>query len=259
MRAVRRSPPLVALLCLAAGGQLMAQAHVGQYEQADIAFGSALYTTYCVVCHGENGDLFPGVNLRSGEFRHAVSDRDLRGILLTGIPGTAMVAGAYEAAELVALVAYLRNMDADIGGVELGDAARGQALFEGKGDCGSCHRVAGQGPRFAPDLSNIGAIRSAATLSRALEDPHGSTLPMNRTVRAVLADGTVINGRRLNEDTYTVQLIDDQERLLSLDKTALREYTILTSGGDLPSYADVFSDEEVADVLAYLRSLKGIN
>ena len=259
MRAVRRSPPFVALLCLAASGQLMAQAHVGQYEQADIAFGSALYTTYCVVCHGENGDLFPGVNLRSGEFRHAVSDRDLRGILLTGIPGTAMVAGAYEAAELVALVAYLRNMDADIGGVELGDAARGQALFEGKGDCGSCHRVAGQGPRFAPDLSNIGAIRSAATLSRALEDPHGSMLPMNRTVRAVLADGTVINGRRLNEDTYTVQLIDDQERLLSLDKTALREYTILTSGGDLPSYADVFSDEEVADVLAYLRSLKGIN
>ena len=237
----------------------MAQAHVGQYEQADIAFGSALYTTYCVVCHGENGDLFPGVNLRSGEFRNAVSDRDLRGILLAGIPGTAMVPGAYEAAELVALVAYLRNMDADIGGVELGDAAMGQALFEGKGDCGSCHRVAGQGPRFAPDLSNIGAIRSAATLSRSLEDPHGSTLPMNRNVRAVLADGTVVNGRRLNEDTYTVQLIDEQERLLSLNKAELREYTILTTGGDLPSYADVFSEEEVADVLAYLRSLKGID
>ena len=230
LRVVRGSSPFVALLCLAASGQLMAQAHVGQYEQADIAYGSALYTTYCVVCHGENGDLFPGVNLRSGVFLHAVSDRDLREILLAGIPGTAMVAGAYEAAELVALVAYLRNMDADLGGVVLGDAARGQALFEGKGDCGSCHRVAGQGPRFAPDLSNIGAIRSAATLSRALEDPHGSTLPMNRTVRAVSADGTVINGRRLNEDTYTVQLIDEQERLLSLDKAVLREYTILTTG-----------------------------
>ena len=74
----------------------------------------------------------------------------------------------------------------------------------------------------------------------------------------VKADGTVINGRRLNEDTYTVQLIAADERLLSLDKADLREYTILTAW-DLPSYADVFSEEEVADLLAYLRSLKGMN
>ena len=246
------------LLSFFASSQLMAQAHVGQYEQADIAYGSALYSTYCVVCHGESGDLFPGVNLRSGVFRHAASDRDLRGILLNGIPGTTMVAGAYEEAELVALVAYLRNMDAEIGGVALGDAARGQALFEGRGDCGSCHRVAGRGPRFAPDLSDIGAVRSAAVLSRALQDPHGSALPMNRAVRAVTADGAVIIGRRFNEDTYSVQLIDEDERLLSLEKADLREYTILESW-DLPSYADVFSDEEVADLLAYLRSLKGMN
>ena len=67
----------------------------------------------------------------------------------------------------------------------------------------------------------------------------------------------MIDGRRLNEDTYSVQLIDDQERLLSLDKSELREYTILTP--QLPSYADVFSEEEAADVRAYLRSLKGMN
>ena len=243
---------------LFASSQLMAQAHVGQYEQADISYGSALYTTYCVVCHGESGDLFPGVNLRSGVFRHAVSDGDLRGILLNGIPGTTMVAGAYEDAELVALIAYLRNMDEAIGGVAPGDAATGQALFEGKGDCGSCHRVAGQGPRLAPDLSDIGAVRSAAVLSRALQDPHGSELPMNRAVRVVTADGAVINGRRLNEDTYSVQLIDEDERLLSLNKSDMSEYTILESW-DLPSYAGVFSDEEVADLLAYLRSLKGMN
>ena len=33
---------LGAVLSLFASGQLMAQAHVGQYEQADIAFGSSL-------------------------------------------------------------------------------------------------------------------------------------------------------------------------------------------------------------------------
>ena len=250
-------PFLGAVLSLVAGGQVMAQTHIGHYEQADIAYGSSLYSTYCVVCHGVTGDMLPNVNLRSGRFRHAASDRDLRGLIRDGIPGTAMIPGAYDGSQLIALVAYLRNMDADAGAVALGDASNGQALFEGKGDCGSCHRVSGQGPRFAPDLSAIGATRTAATLSRALQDPHGSGFAINRSVRAVTADGTVIDGRRLNEDTYSVQLIDDQERLLSLDKSELREYTILTP--QLPSYADVFSEEEGADVRAYLRSLKGMN
>ena len=38
----------------------------------------------------------------------------------------------------------------------------------------------------------------------------------NEFTRAVTRDGETIRGRRLNEDTYTVQLIDSQERLRSL-------------------------------------------
>jgi len=48
-------------------------------------------------------------------------------------------------------------------------------------------------------------------------------LPLNRYVRAVTRDSKVITGRRLNEDTYTVQLIDTEERLVSLIKSDLRE------------------------------------
>ncbi len=81
-------------------------------------------------------------------------------------------------------------------------------------------------------------------------------LPINRPVRAVTTDGKVINGRRLNEDTYTVQLIDDQGRLASLVKADLREYTILTKS-PMPSYKDKLSSAELADVLTYLLSLKG--
>ena len=57
-------------------------------------------------------------------------------------------------------------------------------------------------------------------------------MPINRPVRVVTKDGTVVNGRRLNEDTYTVQLIDEQEQLVSLTKADLREYTILTDVAD---------------------------
>ena len=67
-------------------------------------------------------------------------------------------------------------------------------------------------------------------------------MPINRPVRAVTKDGRSINGRRLNEDTYTVQLIDEQERLVSLTKADLREYTILTAS-PMPSYKDRLTAE----------------
>jgi mono/diheme cytochrome c family protein len=81
-------------------------------------------------------------------------------------------------------------------------------------------------------------------------------LPINRPVRAVTRDGRTIRGRRLNEDTYSVQLIDDQERLVSLMKTDLREYEVGTTS-PMPSFAKTFNGDELANLVAYLLSLKG--
>jgi hypothetical protein len=81
-------------------------------------------------------------------------------------------------------------------------------------------------------------------------------MPINRPVHVVKKDGTTINGRRLNEDTYSLQLIDDRERLHSLLKADLREYTVSTTS-PMPSFKSKLSDDEVADVIAYLLSLKG--
>jgi putative heme-binding domain-containing protein len=197
--------------------------------------------------------------LGSGRFRHAETDRDLTNVIRNGVPGTAMAPSAYTESELGALVAFLRNMSSvNLSAVELGDATRGRALFVGKGNCSSCHRIGAEGPRAAPDLTSIGATRTAATLERSLLDPSVSLLPANRPVRAVMRDGTVVTGRRLNEDTFTVQLIDSNERLVSLDRAAIREYTVGTEAA-MPSYADVFSAAERADLVAYLLSLKGQN
>ena len=80
--------------------------------------------------------------------------------------------------------------------------------------------------------------------------------PINRPVRVVTKDGAIINGRRLNEDTYSLQIIDDHERLHSLVKADLRELTI-SKMSPMPSYKGKLSDDEMGDVLAYLLSLKG--
>ena len=241
-----------------AGAAPAAQEHGVEYARADVERGAQLYSEFCSGCHGSDGDGVAAVNLKSGQLRRASTDQNFRRILTQGVPGTAMPPGDYADADLVALIAYVRNMrDYDGGVVTLGDAARGRAIFEGKGDCARCHRVAGRGSRLGPDLTSIGAVRGAGSLRETLLDPTGSMLPSNRPMRAVTRDGETITGRRLNEDTYTVQIFDARERLVSLDKANLRELTVLKTS-PMPSYAEALGADELADLLAYLVTLKGL-
>lgn len=243
---------------LAAAGPADAQGAFAdhQYTSVDIQAGARVYTAECALCHGRNGDEVDGVDLQRGRFRNARSDEDLREVITTGLTGARMPGFDLRPSELDGIVAYIRA-GFDPGGiaVKVGDAARGRALFEGRGDCASCHRVRGRGPRTAPDLSDIGAIRTPAALQRVLLDPARALLPINRPVRAVTRDGRTIRGRRLNEDTYTVQLIDTEERLVSLIKADLVEYEV----SSLPTMEPTsLSSEEVADVIGYLLSLRGL-
>jgi putative heme-binding domain-containing protein len=116
--------------------------------------------------------------------------------------------------------------------------------------------VKGKGSRRGPDLTAIGTIRPADLIQQSLVDPARGLVPINRPVRAVTKDGQVVSGRRLNEDTFTVQLADEQGRLVSLVKAELREFTVLTESR-MPSYRDKLTAAELDDLLSYLLSLKG--
>src|SRR2546426_7760118 len=145
-RVVRSPIPILASgFWLLASLCILAQEHVGQYSQVDVETGFNLYNSNCITCHGANGDSVAGVNLRSGQFRRASTDSDLNRLIQTGIPGTAMPPGRYSTGELAGLVAYIRSMREFDTRLVRGDAGRGKALFEGKGDCTKCHRVNGKG------------------------------------------------------------------------------------------------------------------
>jgi putative heme-binding domain-containing protein len=136
-----------------------------------------------------------------------------------------------------------------------GDAVRGRALVESSG-CFDCHRIADRGSRLGPNLSEIGRLRTPVRLRQALLAPDEEVVPDNRFVRIVTKDGATITGRLLNQDTISVQLIDPKEQLRSYLRASLREYTIIDKGL-MPSVQGKMTDQQVADVVTYLGSLKG--
>ena len=158
-------------------------------------------------------------------------------------------------AELTGIVAFIRAGFDTSASVRVGNSATGRALFEGKGECSTCHRVAGRGPRPAPDLSDIGIARAPAMLERSVRDPSSALLPINRPVRVVTRDGKTVRGRRLNEDTHTVQIVDDQGRLVSFMKRDVRTLDVATES-TMPAYGTKLSGDEIADLVAYLLTLR---
>src|SRR5688572_15913980 len=169
------------------------------YTPADIENGGLLYQAICTACHGPDGDGVPSINLGSGKFRRGTTDDELVKIILGGIPGTAMPPSSFSESQAGTIVAYLRSLAASAAGAKMipGDANRGKALFEGKGQCLTCHSVAGAGARMAPVLTDIGASRRAVELHRSLVEPSADIRSDARTVRVVMRDGSTITGRLL--------------------------------------------------------------
>ena len=138
-----------------------------------------------------------------------------------------------------------------------GNETSGAAIVAGKGDCQSCHRIFGKGSRLGPDLTDIGSLRKPEQLEASLLDPNAEILPENRFYRVVTRDGTAVTGRLLNLDTFQVMMLDPTEQLRSFSKPDLREHGF-ADGLTMPSYRSTLSRQELADVIAYLLTLKGI-
>jgi len=252
----------VCLLLLAA--MLVFRASLAQEQTSvlsEVDHGRQLFLSNCAVCHGPGGDSIYGVDLGRGKFKTASSDEDLMQILYAGVPGTAMPSFSkdFSQIEMRTIVSYLRYMKSTSGATfSSGDAIRGRAIFEGKGRCLDCHRVRDKGSRVGPNLSEIGSVRRAIELQRSLIDPDAESFSSGRFIRIVTHDGITIIGRLLNQDTFTVQVIDSKEQLQSFNKANLKEYSFIERTL-MPSYRHKLNDQELADLLSYLASLKGID
>jgi putative heme-binding domain-containing protein len=265
-------------LLVATAPSVRAQQH--SYTQAEIDEGRKLYETNCGRCHNDTGDGVTGVELFK-QLRRATADEDVAKIIREGIPGTSMPPHAFLSnAQSLNVVAFLRSMvgvtplprtaaaNAPGRGAALlasGDAGRGKALFEGKGGCVGCHRVNGAGGQTGPDLSAIGRVRpprgfdpggpNVPQIERSILDPNAEIAPVYRVFQVVPRSGATVRGKLLNQDTFSVQVLDSNQNLRSFLKSDLREFGFVPS--PMPAYDGKLTPQELADLLVYLLSLRG--
>ena len=92
-------------------------------------------------------------------------------------------------------------------------------------------------------------------LQASVLDPNESVLPQHWMAKAKSKDGKQIAGLRLNEDTFSVQLIDASGSLISLHKADLAEFEVDRTSG-MPSYEGKIEGEDLENLIAYLASLR---
>ena len=129
-----------------------------------------------------------------------------------------------------------------------------------------CHMVEGKGGRLGPDLTGVGGSRTRDAIIDSVRNPSrrlawGLTestkeFPQEyESVTAVTADGKTITGVTLNEDSFTVQIMDSGEHIHLLEKDKLRSFQKSRESA-MPKYGpDVLSDKEVDDIVAFLASV----
>src|SRR5271155_292631 len=236
--------------------------------------GEFQFRANCAFCHGlgaRGGGRGP--DLTRAQKRHGNSDAELFRTINEGVPGTAMPPnGATQQGvgmtdtEIWQVIAYIRSVQVKTPAQPLGDAARGKQLFYGAAACSTCHMIGGKGGRLGPDLSTTGSARATDYLVDSVRYPsrrlaQGISEAMKEfsqeyeTVKVETADGQKFTGVVLNEDHFTLQMLDLREQLHLFEKDKLRSYE-KSRESLMPAYdQQMLSDKDLQDILAFLLSV----
>jgi cytochrome c oxidase cbb3-type subunit III len=236
--------------------------------------GEYQFRINCALCHGlgaHGGGRGP--DLTRAQKKHTHSDAEMFQVISNGIPGTAMPANGTNGQgvgmtdkEIWQIIAYIRSQEVKAPAKAAGNAGHGRDLFYGDANCSLCHKVEGKGGRVGPELTAVGGSRTREAIIDSVRNPSrrlawGLTeatkeFPQEyESVTVVTADGKEIKGVTLNEDSFSVQILDTSEQIHLLEKDKLRSFQKSRQSA-MPVYgADILSDKDLADIVAYLTSV----
>jgi putative heme-binding domain-containing protein len=220
--------------------------------------GKSHFRINCSLCHGlgaRGGGRGP--DLTHAQKKHGSSDAELFRTIHDGVPGTDMPAAIGSVGvemkdqEIWQVITYLRSIEVKAPPVS-GNPASGKDLFYSVANCSKCHMVEGKGGRLGPDLTDVGSARSVESIVESIRDPSRQLADGYQTVTVVTADGHETKGFIMNEDSFSVQMMDTSERILLLQKDKLRSFK-KSSVSLMPPYnTTVLSDKDLQDIIAYL-------
>src|SRR5712691_764327 len=233
--------------------------------------GEYQFRLNCAFCHGlgaRGGGRGP--DLTRAQKHHGNTDGEIFHNIHDGIAVTAMPAATnggigvgMSDEEIWQVVTYIRSVEKRASAAETGNATHGKELFYGSAACGTCHMVNGKGGRLGPDLSSTGTSRSLEYLAESMRSPSkrlatGLSEPMKdfsqeyETATVVTAEGTKLQGVVLNEDSFTIQMLDTREELNSFEKAKLRSFE-KTRESLMPAYdAKSLPEKDLKDLIAFL-------
>ena len=263
---------LALLVCCIFAPRIFAQEknpYAGDAKMAKL--GEYQFRVNCAFCHGlgaRGGGRGP--DLTRAQKHHGISDDEIFRNIHDGIAGTAMPAATnggigvgMSDEEIWQVITFIRSVEKKASAAETGDAAHGKELFYCSAGCATCHMVNGKGGRLGPDLSSTGASRSLDYLAESMRSPSqrlakGLSEPLKdysqeyETGTVVTADGTKLQGVVLNEDSFTVQMLDTREELRSFEKAKLRSYE-KSRESLMPAYdAKALPEKDLKDLIAFL-------
>jgi putative heme-binding domain-containing protein len=222
---------------------------------SDSAAGRKIFESQCALCHGQTGGGGRGPALNRPKLDKAPDDEALRKFIAQGsgdMPG----AWQLHPDELKDVAAYVRSLGTLPPEALRGDAQRGARIYASSG-CPACHMVGGQGAGFGPELTAIGARRSASFLRQTILKP-ATTLPEDfRYVLVTPATGAAVRGICVNEDSFTIQVRDAGGNYHSFRKAQLRSLRPLEGETPMPSFEGRIGGEALDDLVTYLAGLKG--
>ncbi len=268
----------VAATCLLVSLQVHAQdknPFAGDAQAAKV--GESQFRANCAFCHGlgaRGGGRGP--DLTRAQKKHGNEDADLFRTINEGVPGTAMPPnGATQQgvgmtdAEIWQVITYIRSVQKKAPLQVPGNAVHGKELFYGSAACANCHMMQGKGGRLGPDLTGTGSARSIEFLIDSIRNPsrrlaQGISEAMKEfsqeyeTVTVVDAGGQKFHGVVLNEDNFTLQMLDTREQLHLFEKDKLRSFE-KTRESLMPAYDQkMLPDKDLQDLIAFLLTAESV-
>lgn len=218
------------------------------------AAGRSLYNSTCTDCHGVDGG--PGARAPElgGNRRYfRLSEASIFDTIKNGIHGTAMPSfSSLPDDDIWRIVVYIRNLrgtaiDSNVSG----NVEKGAAIFSGKGGCQNCHMIRGKGGTIGPDLSSIGGLVTLKRIQEVLTQD--TAIPLGyRPVKVTTQNGEVVDGVARNEDGFSIQILDQQNKLHLYEKNELKEIIYGKKSLMPHNYDKVLTAGEFQDLLAML-------